>query len=133
MTKFKLAKLLYLIDWKEWQSHGEILTGYYYIFQKNGPLPTGLSRNLEDMEGNEVYFRWMGSEPGYSLGRNIRTSMELPIEISNKLDEILEKYGELTDSKIKTTVYLTKPIKELFRRRLNGESVLNYPVFCSKG
>jgi uracil-DNA glycosylase family 4 len=129
ISKFKIAKLLYLLDWQEFESTGNIMTGYYYIFQQNGPLATGLTKSLDEMEGHELSFRWVTDVPSYIPGRSIRTSMDLPTEINNKVETILKKYGDHSDKDIKISAYLTKPVKAILRRKNNGESVLNQPVF----
>jgi uracil-DNA glycosylase family 4 len=128
-SKFKIAKLLYLLDWRELETNGKLLTGYYYIFQKNGPLATGLTKTLTEMEGHEISFRWVGNTPTYVTGPNVRANMDLPPDINGKVETLLEKYGKHTDSEIKTSAYLTKPMKNIIRRMNEGESFLNQPVF----
>ncbi len=129
VSKFKLTKLLYMLDWKEVQTNGNVLTGCYYIFQKDGPLATGLSHVLEEMEGYEISFRFHNRLPTYFLGANVRSDMHLPIEVKQKIDYILQQYGPMNEKEIKTRTYLTKPVKQILHRQRQGERVLNYPVF----
>jgi uracil-DNA glycosylase family 4 len=129
VSKFKLTKLLYLLDWQEVKNSGKVLTGCYYIFQKDGPLATELSHVLDEMEGYEISFCFRGRIPTYSLGRNIRGNIELPSNILNKINSILTQYGTLTNAEIKTKAYLTDPIKTMLRRRRKGERILNHPIF----
>lgn len=129
VSKFKLAKLLYLLDWQEVKQGNGTITGLYYLTQKNGPLPTGLTRALNEMEGHELSFHFVSKEPTYSLGEQIRTDMGLPSNIAGKVDRLVEQCGHLTDSQIKTKAYMTAPMKQLIRRQRSGENTLNHPTF----
>lgn len=128
-SKFKLTKLLYLLDWHEVKTIGRVLTGSYYIFQKDGPLAIGLSHVLDEMEGHEVSFRFAGTVPTYYAGKDVRCDMQLSGGIAQKVDQILAKYGSLTDSQLKTAAYLTAPVKTMRRRERAGEHILNQPLF----
>ncbi len=129
ISKFRLTKLLYLLDWQEVKNTGRLLTGSYYILQKNGPLPIGLSKALSYMEGHEVTLRFESREPVYSLGHDVRFDTKLSAEVDAKVNEIICECGHLTDAQIKTRAYLTEPMKAILRRRGNGEKILNRPVF----
>jgi hypothetical protein len=128
-SKFKLTKLLYLLDWQEVKVSGNVLTGCYYIFQKDGPLATGLSRALDEMEGYELSFRFVNGLPTYGIGPDVRCDMQLPDELAQKVEGILSAYGQLTDSQIKTAAYLTAPVKKIRLRERTGERILNQPLF----
>jgi uracil-DNA glycosylase family 4 len=129
VSKFKLTKLLYLLDWQEIKDAGNVLTGCYYIFQKEGPLATGLSRALDEMENHEVSLQFRGRMPIYFPGDDIRYDMELPEEVARKVNLVLERYGELTNAQIKTQAYLTEPMRNILRRQRHGETMLNHPLF----
>lgn len=129
VSKFKLTKLLYLLDWQEIKDTGNVLTGCYYIFQKEGPLATGLSRALDEMENHEVLLRFRGRMPIYFPGDDVRCDMELPEEVARKVNLVVERYGELTNAQIKTQAYLTEPMKNILRRQRQGETMLNHPLF----
>lgn len=129
VSKLKLMKLLYLLDWQEVKASGNVLTGCYYIFQKNGPLATGLSEALEEMDNHELYFRFQGPVPTYSPGNAMRADMDLPSNIGEKVDRLLTQCEGLNDSQIKTRAYLTDPMKDILRRQKRGERMLNHPIF----
>ena len=129
VSKSKLTKLLYLLDWQEVRDARSVLTGCYYIFQKDGPSATGLSEALEEMENHEVSLWFRGTVSIYSLGEDIRCSMELTEEVARKVDLLLERYGELTNHQIKTQTYLTEPMRDILRRQRLGERMLNHPLF----
>lgn len=129
VSKFKLTKLLYLLDWQEVRETGNVLTGFYYIYQKEGPLATGLSEALQEMDGHELSFRFEGSVPKYSASNNIRSNVDLPQDIANKIDALTTRCKNLTDAQIKTRAYLTDPMKSILRRQKLGERMSNHPVF----
>ncbi len=129
VSKFKLAKLLYLLDWQEVRDSGNVLTGCYYIFQKEGPLATSLSEALQDMDGHELTFHFEGSVPTYSVSNDIRCNMDLPLDIASKVDILITRCRNLTDAQIKTKAYLTSPMKNILRRQRLGEKMSNHPIF----
>jgi len=129
VSKFKLAKLLYLLDWQEVRETNNVLTGFYYIYQKEGPLATDLSESLRKMDGHELSFHFKGSTPTYSVSNDIRNSIELPQDIAIKVDALTAQYKNLTDAQIKTRAYLTSPMKSILRRQRLGEKMSNHPVF----
>jgi uracil-DNA glycosylase family 4 len=129
VSKFKLTKLLYLLDWREVKETSNVLTGFFYIYQKEGPLATGLSDALREMDGHELSFRFEGSVPKYSVSSDIRSNMELPPDIANKIDTLITQCKNITDAQIKTRAYLTDPMKSILRRERLGEKMFNHPVF----
>ncbi|MBI4331884.1 MAG: uracil-DNA glycosylase [Chloroflexi bacterium] len=129
VSKFKLAKLLYLLDWRQVRTTGDLLTGFYYIFQKNGPLATSLSLALDEMEGHELRFRWRGGQPIYATGQDIRVAMGLTLDTEKVIDDLVRECQALTDFQIKTKAYLTDPIRDILRRQKAGERMLNHPIF----
>jgi len=129
VSKFKLAKLLYLLDWHEIQETGTLLTGYYYIFQKNGPLATGLSKSLEALTRTELLLYFYRGNPHYRLGSTPRHPMDLPNVIEWKVDQIVNRFGHRSDIEIKMISYMTPPIKDFVRKISAEEDVLNKPVF----
>jgi len=129
VSKFKLAKLLYLLDWQEVKDNGDVLTGSYYIAQANGPLATTLSQALGEMEGYEVTLQFQGNTPTYRVGRSPRQNLVLPSNVAEKVDDVVQQNHSLTDARIKVRTYLTKPMKDIIRRQQRGERVLNHPVF----
>jgi len=129
VSKFKLAKVLYLLDWQEVRDTGNVLTGCYYIFQKDGPLATGLSKALQEMDGHELVFYFEGGVPMYSISNDIRCNMELPQDIADKVDALITRCRDLTDAQIKTKAYWTSPMKNILRRQRLGEKMSNHPVF----
>lgn len=129
VSKFKLTKLLYLLDWQEVKEASNVLTGFYYIYEKEGPLATGISDALQEMDGYELSFRFEGSVPKYSVSDDIRSNMELPPDVANKIDTLITQCKNLTDAQIKTRAYLTDPMKSILRRQKLGEKMANHPVF----
>jgi uracil-DNA glycosylase family 4 len=129
VSKFKLTKLLYLLDWQEVKEASRVLTGFYYIYQREGPLATGISDALREMTDHELSLRFKGKTPTYSISNDIRNNMELPHDVAVKVNALITQCRNLTDAQIKTRAYLTDPMKSILRRQKSGEEMTNHPVF----
>ena len=121
--------MLYLLDWQEVRETNNVMTGFYYIYQKEGPLATGLTNALREMHKHELSFHFDGRIPKYSISNDIRNNMELPSDIADKVDSIILQCKNLTDAQIKTRAYLTDPMKNILKRQKSGEKMSNHPVF----
>lgn len=129
VSKFKLAKMLYLLDWAEVKEDGHPLTGCYYMFQKAGPLPTGLAKALDEMEGHELKIRFQNRQPLYSPYGPPREPMDLPPSIEKKVADLVAECREIDDYGMKVRAYLTRPVRQLLWRQKQGDRILNCPVF----
>lgn len=129
VSKFKLTKLLYLLDWRHVQETGAVITGFYYIFQKDGPLATGLTQALKEMEGDELLFRFERGIPTYSSNPSLTVQPRMPAEVAERVDALVERCRLLTDAQMKVKAYLTPPMRNMLARRKLGESMANHPVF----
>lgn len=72
---------------------------------------------------------FIANQPSYCLGDKMRHDVELPRDVSAKLDVILAEYGGLSEAQIKTRAYLTEPVKSILKRQRQGARMLNHPVF----
>ena len=71
--------------------------------------------------------------PVVSLGPSPRFEPQLNDDDSAILLEVLERYGDMTNSQIKSAAYRTAPMRELLKRERAGERTLNEPVLYMRG
>lgn len=132
LSKFKLAKLIYLLDYVAYQKEGSIITGAFYLNQKEGPIQASLSRNLAAMEGYEITTSFAKYRPHIAAGPNPRFESQLDVKKHRLLDRVLRRYSHHDEASIKTVVYLTDPMKRILREERKGHNMLNKPVFRSR-
>jgi len=128
LTYFKLTKLLYLIDFHATERLGLPFAGDIYIRQFDGPwLPT-LNAELEKMERFEVRRFFAHRLSMVAPGPCPRFKVELDDAVLDIITEIVEKYGPLTNSRIKTAVYQTEPMRQILKEERAGKDMRNKPV-----
>jgi len=132
MSRFKLTKLLYLIDYAWLKRKGRLLSEAFYISQKAGPFPTVFPRQLKEMEGHEASVSWRGGEQYVDAGAGPRFVPRLAQEETAVIDDVLHRYVGLSDSELRTRVYLTAPMRRLLRRERAGKQTHNKPVFADE-
>ncbi len=130
LSLFRLHKSMYLTDYYFQQSVGRTASNFVYIRQKDGPYCVELgSRWFKAFEEKiRVFVRdgrphlaWRHS----SLFDNIP---RLPSEIKLVTDRVLVETRTVSDSNLKTKVYLTKPMKTALRFEHMGSPQLNKPL-----
>ncbi|MDF2545783.1 MAG: hypothetical protein K0R93_681 [Anaerosolibacter sp.] len=129
LTEFKLTKLLYLIDYNSLRERGKLVTNSYYIRSYNGPIPVGLDKQLE-----QLYHQGMVSKKGklvYLKSKDVDNTFKSDErEIINK---VLNTYTFKSDEEIKTSAYLTAPMKRILRaEKKDNSSMLHKPVFSEE-
>jgi uracil-DNA glycosylase family 4 len=129
ITKFKLTKLIYLIDYEFYKVTGRLLTEAFYIYQRNGPLQTTLTKRLDELEGFEVRKNFAGLYLTYNIGPNIRFEPTFNSDEKEIIEEILNKFEKYNNKEIKIAAYMTNPMKSIIRLEKRGVKVLNKPVF----
>ncbi|HHV99133.1 MAG TPA: DUF4065 domain-containing protein [Clostridiaceae bacterium] len=127
VSKFKLTKLIYLIDYESLKNHGKLVTNSFYIRSFNGPIPVGLDNELMDLLDLGIITY---SKRGYSL--NPTLTVELNSVEKSIVDDIVMRYGKVKDREIKTATYLTKPMKRILKIEKQGISMLHKPVFTDE-
>jgi len=125
---FKLSKLLYLIDLCGLERLGSTITGEVYLRQQEGPWIPRLKQAVKEMNKHEVYLFYRGRVPFTRLGRMPRIAITLKNEELEVIVEILEKYGHLTNSAIKTVTYRTKPMQYILNQERLGKKMLNKAI-----
>lgn len=128
MTYFKLTKLLYLIDFYALRELGHTISSEIYLRQFDGPWPPAIKEVMKDMDGHEVRRYISHQVPMVALGPSPRFKVQLDDEILKFVAEIWEKYGELSNSEIKTVVYFTAPMRFIMEEERKGKDVRKIPV-----
>jgi len=128
LSYFKLNKLLYLIDLEAIRQLGSSLTGEIYLRQQEGPWLPNIQGALTLMDDNEISLIFENGKPFLKQGRKPRTSSAISPVNAKILNEILKKCGNLSDSELKTKVYLTTPMKYILRQERKGRKMVNKPV-----
>jgi uracil-DNA glycosylase family 4 len=123
---FKLHKIIYLIEYRYRSKIGHPLTDFFFIRQKDGPycveLATKWHQDFDDVEltfsmGQPV-LNWKGSDL-------FRESIEIDPSVRSFIDELLEPLAGLSEAQLKTSAYLTRPMKMALRAEREGHSGLN--------
>lgn len=127
-NKFKLAKLLYLIDYEYLKLNKKLLTNSFYIRQSQGPLPVNITEELEKLSKVFITKFTKYNKIYYSIRKTPEISFtKVEIEL---IDKILNKFSKLNDFDLKTQVYFTKPMRRILRAEKAGVlKGYNVPVF----
>lgn len=129
LSKFKLVKLVYLVDYAAYQKDGTTVTRSFYLNQKEGPVQASLSGNLAAMEGHEIVTRFADYQPYVAIGSKPRFEPRLDPKTQGLLKRVLAKYSNHDEASIKRVVYLTDPMRRILREELKGRNMLNKPIF----
>lgn len=130
MSLFKLHKTMYLVEYRYRSQVGHPLTDFFFIRQKDGPycveLSTKWHREFDDVDlvflkGQPTIF-WKG-------GDLFSNEIDIDPEIQLIVDDLLRPLSKLTDAQLKTSAYLTRPMKRALRAEREGFSGLNRALF----
>ncbi len=114
-TRFKLAKLVYLIDFKTYQESGHTITDSVYLREKFGPLSIDFGDSLNLLKDSIIT-----SFKGNEINHEIKHSLDLPYNFTQtELDEIntiIKKYIDKDDHQLYSIVYHTTPMKHLLKK-----------------
>lgn len=128
MTHFKLMKLLYLFDLRALERLGHTYACHTYLRQEDGPWAPALRDALESMDGFEVQRAFSRRIPIVKVGLRPRSDIQIPDNVLEIVAEVYEKFGTLSNSRIKTAAYLTKPMKFILGKEKEGKNMTNKPV-----
>lgn len=122
---FKLTKLLYLIDYNFLNKNHTTISNCIYLRMQEGPWIPYLKNIVQ--ESKNVRTLKHNGKPTLMYLSNNRT-FNLSQDEMNFINELLEKFKDSTDAEIKTSVYLTKPMRYILRKEKNGAMMLKTPV-----
>ncbi len=135
LSYFSLHKLVYLAEYNATLKYGERLTSAYFVRQKDGPYcvdlhpqrmkNAGLSVDIKhDPTGRIVasttHDLFVNNDEGHSNTR-----------ISEVVDDMSKRYAGLSDERLKTIVYLTKPMRKILKLEKAGSNQFNAAITFS--
>lgn len=128
ITYFKLTKLLYLIDLKSLRKLGHTVTGEIYIRQEEGPWPPSLKTKLTQLKDREIISSFAQSGPRIRPGPSPRFRTMFSYDTLNIITEVIHEYGRFSNAKLKSAVYLTKPLKYVLKEEKKGRDMRKVPL-----
>lgn len=126
---FRLHKVMFLIDLRGRTDLGSTLTSFFYIRQKDGPYCVDLGgnwfsrfENIRVRRGASPSFAWESADL-FSV-----PNTELDQDTARIVERVCAEVEALSDSQLKTRVYLTPPMRRLLAEERLGRSTLNFPL-----
>ena len=132
ISYFALHKLLFMAEVRHLEATSKRLTAGYFVRQKDGPYCVELHARRLPVLMPDCHSRIVGGKLMIKLGQPSLLSEAQkepvldPLAIKTLL-RVAERYGHLPASKLKTAVYLTRPMRALLRQ----EKVLHLNLFNS--
>lgn len=130
VSMFKVTKLLYLIDYEAIRCFHKSITGSTYLRMQEGPwIPSmaDVAKSLQD--DGRINIAYSAKKPFYlPISMGCSGGEWLTFQERDLLDTVIDKYGNLSDSQIKTKVYLTKPMKTILKKEKRGGSQFKVPI-----
>jgi len=127
VTYFKLTKLLYLTDLLSLERLGHTLTGGLYLRQREGPWPPNLAKALRILQDRRALLTFSDRMPTVGPGPDCHSTPVDP-EAQAIVGETVERYGHLSNARIKTLVYLTAPMRYILQEERRGRDMRKVPV-----
>jgi uracil-DNA glycosylase family 4 len=134
VSYFGLHKLAYLAEYVHVRRSGRRLTSAYFIRQKDGPYCTDLALDRLQRADDSIKVFKDGSRLCLRLGTSqtpelIQTLPSITDEAKAAAEEAMERYGDKSESELKTAVYLTAPMRFLLRREQAAQiNTYNAPI-----
>ncbi|HHX69301.1 MAG TPA: DUF4065 domain-containing protein [Gallicola sp.] len=127
VTYFKLTKLLYLIDLAAIDKLGETITGSIYLRQQNGPWSPDISEAIKGMSGYEIQY-YQKKLPMVYIGKSPRIEISLENKYLQIIKEIIDTYGNMTNSAIKIAVYKSAPMRYVLKQEKLRRDMRKIPL-----
>lgn len=129
VSKFKLAKLIYLIDLENIRINNRLLTNSFYIRLYDGPFSVNFDKTIEQLKENEINIQYKNRLPIiFSTGIH-KYKINLKKEEINIINRLLDKYGDYSNSRLKTATYLTAPMRRVLKKEKAGSPMYGKPIF----
>jgi uracil-DNA glycosylase family 4 len=136
VSYFAIHKFFYLIEYRNFLKTGNRLTNAYFVRQKDGPYCTDL--HIQKLKKSIPKLIIKTHKNGsIIISKDNITLFTIPTfdddvinsETASLIDEVLEKYGNQNMSKLKHSVYLTRPMRNiLFVEKAEGLNLYNSPI-----
>jgi len=107
---------------------GATITGQTFIRQQEGPWMPQLKKYVKQMNDYELCQYFKMGKPIVRLGTSPRFNISLKNEEIETIMDILNKYGNMSDSNLKVAVYRTKPMQEILKKEKSGQKTKNIPI-----
>jgi hypothetical protein len=130
LSYFQFHKLSYLAEYLYAKEHGSRLTAAYFVRQKDGPYCVDLHPQRLKAAGCDVLLSGAGPTlrivaVGAGLFSDSRDSGGV---IEGAVEEVFNRYAGLSPERLKTAVYLTRPMRQLLAHEKKGHSRFNAPL-----
>jgi len=136
ISYFALHKLFYLVEYHSFVETGQKLTTSYFVRQKDGPYCTDLhpQRLKKSITNLQIRHLKNGSliiqkESTGLFDTTLMDEFEMDSQTYKLIDEVLAKYGSQGMSKLKQSVYMTRPMRNiLFLEKNEKINLCNSPI-----
>jgi uracil-DNA glycosylase family 4 len=134
LSYFSFHKYSYLAEYLYSLKAGRRLTGAYFVRQKDGPYcvdlhPQRLKNAGAGIEivgsGNRLY---VVPAPVQMFSLSPGGIDFVDADMTDVIDEVFRRYAKLSNSRLKTVVYMTKPMRDILRREKMGSNQFNAPI-----
>ncbi len=113
---FRLSRLLFLIDIEYYRRNGDKLTRFYYQLYPEAFYIEGFPEFLQTVEGVEKIVEY--DDEGKPVRGYFRLTADLPInlpdDIRKRVDDVIERYGALSDAELNRAVISLPEYKQFF-------------------
>lgn len=130
ISLFSLHKIMYLVDWYSYKDRKNCLSDFVYIRQKDGPYCVELGSRWFKSFSQQIQTFSLNGKP-YVRWQHAGLFEETPPlneESRSFIDATIDRIGVLTDSELKSRVYLTDPMKQSLLAERAGVRQLNRPL-----
>ncbi len=127
VTYFKLMKLLYLIDLAALEKLGETATGKLYLRQQEGPWSPDIQKTICEMNNFEIQY-YHSKIPVVRVGKSPRVDKISNEKYMNIINDVLNKYGQLDNTKIKIAAYRSKPMQYVLKQEKLNRDMRKKPL-----
>lgn len=125
VSYFKLAKLLYLIDLNSINKLGRSVTGEIYLRQEEGPWLPRLNNQVKELDHREILCYFQKRFPIVERGSSPRFNPRFDKDKLDIIFEVINKYGNMSNSEIKSATYLTEPMRYVLKQERQGKDMRN--------
>ena len=95
----------------------------------DGPWPPDIDKVLNYLKGSEIDVQCFNGVPFVLQGPDSRFEPRLQDQEIGILLQVVEKYGSLTNARIRSVAYDTAPMREVLQKERSGEKMRGKPVF----
>ena len=133
ISYFALHKLTYLAEYSAIRETGQRLSSAYFVRQKEGPYCTDLhiAKLKKSIKGLKIGSGRSGLTVQHGAPL-LGASSELPQTARLIIEQVVRRYGHLSDAQLKTAVYLTAPMRRILRQEKRGRNLFNAAIDLSQ-